>query len=352
MITIIEGIPGSGKTYYAVRELVQGEHYYYEKVYTNIKLNLPYIKLKYPELYKKIEYIGADEIENLGAWAQDKSNCLIILDEVQIYYNSREWQKRNKEFLEFLTQHRKQGVDLWVITQDKKNIDTQFRRLAGIIVQCVNASQLEVFIFRLPNFFIVKKFSGGVRAGTEFFKLSKKIALCYDTFARVDMDNQNAKAKKLPLGLRIRRAIVWHKFGRFVSYVLVFLILWFKYGHFFHKKEVKQKKPLKPVAQAVQPSKQGVAPVRDGKGYVSIINDKPIMDALQPFRVEKYVRGFVKYPNGIYKFLIETVKTIGEEVKKSWRWVVYDGFGKSDVKIVDKHYLLVDGEKLYIGGYL
>ncbi|WP_456471452.1 zonular occludens toxin domain-containing protein [Caminibacter sp.] len=349
MITIIEGIPGSGKTYYAVKTLVEGEYYYYDKVYTNIKLNLPYIKLKYPELYKRLDFITAEEIENLGEWAKNKSNCLLILDEIQIYYNSREWQRRNREFLEFLTQHRKQGIDLWAITQDKKNIDTQFRRLAGIIIQCVNASQLEVFIFRLPNFFIVKKFSGGVRAGTEFFKLNKKVALAYDTFARVDMDNEKAKAKKLPFGLRLRRAIVWHKFARFVSYLIVAFIIWFKYGHFFHKP---QKKPLP--KKGVVARCQGVVPGKAGLKDVSIINSKPIYDTLQPKKIEKFIRGVITFPDGSKKFLLETIKEFGEEIEKSYKWLEFKPLDKGSDCFIDysKKMLVYGKEKFYIGGFL
>lgn len=62
---------------------------------------------------------------------------LLVLDEVQIIFNSRDWMNKGRvgkndsrlDWLQFLSQHRKYGYRIRLIAQSAKMIDNQFRML-------------------------------------------------------------------------------------------------------------------------------------------------------------------------------------------------------------------------------
>ena len=75
---------------------------------------------------------------NLVALARDywagrqfkEDGLLVVIDEAQLLYNSRNWQESGRmEMLEFMSQHRKYGIKLIMVTQADIMIDRQFRTL-------------------------------------------------------------------------------------------------------------------------------------------------------------------------------------------------------------------------------
>lgn len=116
MITVIQGRPGQGKTVYLVG-LIQLYLRRGHDVYSNIQLN---IGNRYANKFHIIESL--DECASLRSGK-------IVLDEIQVYLNSRNWDKLDPRFQVFLQQHRKRGLDIVGACQSIKRADVVFREL-------------------------------------------------------------------------------------------------------------------------------------------------------------------------------------------------------------------------------
>lgn len=57
-----------------------------------------------------------------------ESSINVFIDEAQLIFNSRDWGKKNRrEWLEFFTQHRKYGFDIFLVSQSDMMLDKQIR---------------------------------------------------------------------------------------------------------------------------------------------------------------------------------------------------------------------------------
>lgn len=68
------------------------------------------------------------------SWFKDhkfhEGSLNLFIDEAQLIFNSREWGRSDRqEWLEFFTQHRKYGYDVFMISQSDKMLDKQIRAL-------------------------------------------------------------------------------------------------------------------------------------------------------------------------------------------------------------------------------
>jgi len=121
MISVIEGRPGMGKTIFLVNKILTFLRYGHV-VYTNVDLSTELLPEHYlPRLHK---------IESLEDIIQLRSGK-IVLDEVQTYLNSRNWDKLDIRFQLLLQQHRKRGLDIIGATQSIKRADVVFRELVA-----------------------------------------------------------------------------------------------------------------------------------------------------------------------------------------------------------------------------
>lgn len=137
-IEVYEGVLGGSKTYHAVqialKYLANGGH-----IYTNIVLvkNMceKFCKIRYSveiEFDKQYHFIENDDmakLHNTVSGGTKESPTLCILDEIHIWYNSRDWAKASPDVLRWLTQTRKINVDIIIITQHINNVDKQWIRL-------------------------------------------------------------------------------------------------------------------------------------------------------------------------------------------------------------------------------
>jgi len=57
---------------------------------------------------------------------------LVVLDEIQIYLNARNWDKLPPQFMLFLQQHRKRSLDILGATQSVKRADVVLRELVQV----------------------------------------------------------------------------------------------------------------------------------------------------------------------------------------------------------------------------
>jgi zona occludens toxin (predicted ATPase) len=145
MIYLIEGVPGSGKTTYVMQKYFLPAFRKGKKIYTNISgLNL----VNMCALYE----IDIDNIDNVTLVNPAKiyecqrmlssdsaHNSLLILDETQNYFNSRDFKEAaNREVIPFLTEHRHFGYTVVAVTQSIDSVDITFRRLASQVIRLAN----------------------------------------------------------------------------------------------------------------------------------------------------------------------------------------------------------------------
>jgi len=69
----------------------------------------------------------------------------VVLDEVQTYLNSRNWDKLDIRFQLLLQQHRKRGLDIIGATQSIKRADVVFRELVQVFYRI-----RKIVAFKLP----------------------------------------------------------------------------------------------------------------------------------------------------------------------------------------------------------
>lgn len=127
MITMITGVPGSGKSLYAVWELLrplQGATFEHDgqavprQLFTNIKdLLLDHVK------------IGGDNLNTWHDWV--KPGDVIAFDEVQEVWRPRSMGANVPPHIAALETHRHKGCDFVLITQHPMLLDQNIRRLVG-----------------------------------------------------------------------------------------------------------------------------------------------------------------------------------------------------------------------------
>lgn len=144
MIYAICGTPGSYKSAYANEKFLlpalrQGRH-----VYTNMEgLEPTYIAVFFDldpvEVSEHLHFLGR-VYDDDGNYVEDPElvrrfyvdlpeNALVIIDETQNYYNSRDFKEGySNDLIPWLTKHRHLGNDVVWITQSLESVDITFRR--------------------------------------------------------------------------------------------------------------------------------------------------------------------------------------------------------------------------------
>lgn len=124
---------------------------------------------------------------------------LLVLDEVQILYNSRLWSDKGRgkgdsrlDWLEFFSQHRKYGYKVILIAQSAKMVDNQFRMLCDYEVNHRKVANMGAVgagisaLFGNKLFMRVKYlFQSNERLGMSMYLARRKDMLLYDTYAKL-----------------------------------------------------------------------------------------------------------------------------------------------------------------------
>lgn len=128
MIIVIEGLAGSGKTWFAVR-LAKKEWLKGRKIFPNFPLwfdTTGYIK----------RWHNLDETFNL-------TEGVLIIDESQKFLDARRWHSLPMTFTEKIAMHRHHHLDIITTTQDLGHIDIRMRQNVHELYKCQT-------IFRFP----------------------------------------------------------------------------------------------------------------------------------------------------------------------------------------------------------
>lgn len=233
-IRIITGVPGSGKSYFFV-------NYLYTKQFVNV---VPGWKGRfYPreldpktlllhnidglqcghEVQPDIEKIGVDKFFNVPYWEKiylpnlkkqfpAADRVILALDECQMIFPRK--QKISNDVLMFFqwsrhirldaTQKESGGVDIWLITQDVKNILSEIVVLAEVHYSAAPRS-----VMPLVNLYAVR--ISGQKVSTKKLYKNKKVYALYHGIAQGEADRPSSHfALKLLLILLIFVGALWY----------------------------------------------------------------------------------------------------------------------------------------------
>lgn len=273
MIIGFVGTPGSGKTYDAVKKILENLRRG-RVVCTNIdgmddpicqrlikdRLNIP------DDLFdSQFIFLTKDDVESF--WIPRKVNAgtemeyetlvappgsLVVLDEVHKHFSNRDWSsEKNKGFAEWASTHRHEGYDVMLITQDIEKVDKHVRSL------------LEwTYFYRKVNFlgsaiknkYIRYSYVGddhhGKPIATNTYTYDKEVFQCYKSYVTSD-------AKEI--GFMTHVNVLKHPIFFILPLVLGYAIYSFSQSSFasgdlFGQKQALQKKVAKQHAPGSVPS--------------------------------------------------------------------------------------------------
>lgn len=207
MISLYTGSVGSGKSYHSIevglQVIKEGRH-----VIANfpIKPKKRFLtnkqKKKHDDQFNRWLFDDEITIEKLVAlsfekgWYGKESQCMVIIDEAGILFNSRDWQTagdHRRKWIKFLSQSRKFGYDFVFVAQSDRMIDKQIRGLVEYEVKHLKANNSFFFsflsIFRITLFmYIYKWYQTKLKGNIRFSKYSQSVADRYDTMRTFNME--------------------------------------------------------------------------------------------------------------------------------------------------------------------
>jgi len=182
MIHIVEGTPGSGKTYYAVNYLIDNffdydSFYdeYKEKSNKNVLVisNIDSLRVPHLDLDMLIDrftlekFFTVENFEKIQKQYRVK-NIVVIIDEAQKYFDRKFY---NKDVFFFFQYHRHLGVDIFLITQSKNTLAKELVVLAEYIVRALPRSvQPNSFIYHFYTVDGDKLFTKSLRKKKDVFR--------------------------------------------------------------------------------------------------------------------------------------------------------------------------------------
>ncbi|MGW8169473.1 MAG: zonular occludens toxin domain-containing protein [Sulfurovaceae bacterium] len=200
MIQLNIGVPGSGKTYFVVKQIVDfasDKNTIYKKIITNInglKLddlsvlnsNIKFEQLDYEDLDFEAQkefnfYIDNKKLDNYDDEVKKQGilsnyyDSLIVIDECHTLLSSDEHIKR------LITYHRHWNIDFILITQDKNALDKVYLRNVETMISAVApAKRFVSFGFRYVYYSSTQEYVKNTYQTKTIF-LSKKISKYYDS---------------------------------------------------------------------------------------------------------------------------------------------------------------------------
>lgn len=199
MITLYSGTPGAGKSLHLASRLYHWMQYRNAPIIANFSCDFSTIKKpKGQFIYidnsqltpERLIWFSKNYEQYIGRRSRE-GEILLVIDEAQLLFNSREWVKTDRaEWCAFFTQHRKLGYEVVLVAQMDRMLDRQIRGLVEyewIHRKCSNfgvAGKLLGVLFGGKLFVAVKVwYPMKEKVGSEFFVYRKRFSDIYDTYA-------------------------------------------------------------------------------------------------------------------------------------------------------------------------
>ena len=196
MIWFYSGTPGSGKSFHMAKDIrinlrmkrnvISTVNVDTDKISKNGKKRIgDFIYIPILELKPQILYEYAFKNHKKGKEGQ----TLLIIDECQIIFNPREYQRNNRaEWILFFTKHRHLGYNIILTSQFDRLVDRQIRSLFEYEVKHRKVNNMGV-LFLLPfTAFALVEYWYGVKiiVGRRFMLYNKRTASIYDSYVMYD----------------------------------------------------------------------------------------------------------------------------------------------------------------------
>lgn len=198
MIYLYTGSPGSGKSYHVARDIYNRlTKHKHKRVIANFKIDVSMIKkCKGEFIYKDNSELT---VEYLLEYAREKhvmgieNQTLLVIDEAQVKFNSRDWQINRDErmkWIEFFSQHRKLGYNVIMITQFDRMIDRQIRSLVEYEVKHRKVNNFKIGKLLPVTTFACVTYWYGVneKIEVEFIFYRKKYSSIYNSYAIISKE--------------------------------------------------------------------------------------------------------------------------------------------------------------------
>lgn len=205
MLVLVTGTPGAGKSYYAVRKmldaleggrcvasnvaLVEGWAESFARSHP-VRRFIPGRRDALAREWEARSFVSHDlgELFRVRMPGRREGRGVMVLDEAHNWMNSRLWKDSDRlELVRFFSQHRKLGWDVYLISQDANNIDRQVRSLFEYHVTLRNLKRFKlagVPLLPVNLFLAIWKWNGagGAVVKRETYRLNSTAKL-YDTLA-------------------------------------------------------------------------------------------------------------------------------------------------------------------------
>ena len=203
MIKLYSGTPGSGKSLHTAKGIWDSLRMRKCVVIGNFYVNTKKIpKCKGTYLYVPNDRLTPDRLRHfsvryahyLGRERLKEGELLLLIDEAQLLFNSREWQNIGRlGWLSFFSQHRHYGYDVILMAQFDRMLDRQVRGLIeyetihrkvsragkiGFVVGLLCGNQLYIAV---EQWYPLKE-----KVGSNFFVGNKKLFDIYDSYNHFD----------------------------------------------------------------------------------------------------------------------------------------------------------------------
>lgn len=210
MIELYSGTPGSGKSLHCADVMRRWLNYWKAPVICNFSFNGRACK---PKGWGSLLIVDNSQItpdflvyfsetyRKLRGWnAVPEEHILLVIDEAQLLFNAREWNKGNRaEWISFFTQHRKLGYRVILIAQFDRMLDRQIRSVL----------EYEYIHRKVKNIgkgpFLLNLIAGGglhvcikiykplnEKVGSDLFKGNKALYALYNSYTRFSADDGSA----------------------------------------------------------------------------------------------------------------------------------------------------------------
>lgn len=161
------------------------------------------------EAIRKINPLSEAEGVYTDDGSYSEGSGLLLLDECQLVFNSRKWDK-NFQWIEFFTQHRKLGWNVILIAHSIEMIDSQIRPLAEYESRFRNLQKVRLPVLGLPLspyplFLVIKRYAGlgagaAVVASRDLFPLPLWAARLYDSLLVFNADSWGSDTDPMRCG--------------------------------------------------------------------------------------------------------------------------------------------------------
>lgn len=213
MIYLYTGTPGSGKSYHAA-EVVDRALRRKIPVIANFEVNLnprkhrgEYVYIETLDMNPQIFIRYAEEHFFPG---RNEHQGIIIIDEAQIPFNSRDGLNKNRmRWIDFFSKHRHYFYDIILITQNDRMIDRQIRSLVETeykhrkLTNYGAKGWFMIVLFRKMFVAVEYWYPIQERVGSEFFNLRKSVCRLYDTFRKFDNSDGQSSREDVDMKSRI-----------------------------------------------------------------------------------------------------------------------------------------------------